>query len=98
MIKKLFEDEIGAGADREAGMNGAWVRLTYWTSEKTAYLFSYPSHYVIENKVMIDGQVILDTKEVFFENFSRDSLYIRKAIDFFDDNVKTFSIKELLRA
>lgn len=83
MNNVLYEESRAAGRDEENNRypNGLWVRLSKWESEHPTWN-RLPSHCIIEEIVMIDRQIVHDTRTVLFlDRFEQDSVYIRKAVD-----------------
>lgn len=74
----LYREIIGAGDDTEHSnkASGIVVTLSYWNTLD----WKVPSHYLIERKVMLNREFVVDDIQVFRAYLTDHSRYIRKAI------------------
>ena len=70
----LYREVVGDGDDTEEGKNGIVVTLSHWTTT-TDYA---RNHYLLESRVMIDRDLVVDECELYF--FQALPKMIRKAV------------------
>lgn len=81
MKTTLYQEECGE-TNTEYGNDGVKVTLTRWDDEAT---YDNSSHYLLEKRVVVDREIIIDSIDAFETNYpNTDPAMIRKAISEFD--------------
>jgi hypothetical protein len=82
----LFEQEVGHVDEEAVDANGVHVVLSFW---ETPNRYKLPAHYILQSRVMVDRELIVNMKQITSVDWQNHGTEIRKAIAVMDELINS---------